>query len=76
MLIVLTLAAVSWGQDKLLQAYGARDGSDDRVLAAALSAVAMEWAGKVGSLRHGPGECGTRGPGTPGAEIQPRRTRH
>jgi two-component system OmpR family sensor kinase len=39
LLIVLTLAAVSWGQDKLLQAYGARDGSDERVLAAALSAV-------------------------------------
>jgi two-component system, OmpR family, sensor kinase len=39
LLIVLTLAAVSWGQDKLLQAYGSRDGSDDRVLAAALSAV-------------------------------------
>jgi two-component system OmpR family sensor kinase len=38
-LIVLTLAAVSWGQDKLLQAYGARDVSDDRVLAGALSAV-------------------------------------
>jgi two-component system OmpR family sensor kinase len=39
LLIVLTLAAVSWGQDKLLQAYGARDVSDDRVLAVALSAV-------------------------------------
>src|SRR5580658_527669 len=39
LLIVLTLAAVSWGQDKLLQAYGSRDVSDDRVLAAALSAV-------------------------------------
>jgi two-component system OmpR family sensor kinase len=39
LLIVLTLAAVSWGQDKLLQAYGARDVSDDRALAGALSAV-------------------------------------
>jgi two-component system OmpR family sensor kinase len=39
LLIVLTLAAVSWGQDKLLQAYGARDLSDDRALAGALSAV-------------------------------------
>jgi two-component system, OmpR family, sensor kinase len=39
LLIVITLAAVSWGQDKLLQAYGARDVSDDRVLAGALSAV-------------------------------------
>jgi two-component system OmpR family sensor kinase len=39
LLIVVTLAAVSWGQDKLLQAYGARDVSDDRVLAVALSAA-------------------------------------
>jgi two-component system, OmpR family, sensor kinase len=39
LLIVLTLAAVSWGQDKLLQAYGARDAADDRALAVALSAV-------------------------------------
>jgi two-component system, OmpR family, sensor kinase len=39
LLIVLTLAAVSWGQDKLLQAYGARDLSDDRALAGALAAV-------------------------------------
>ena len=39
LLIVLTLAAVSWGQDKLLQAYGARDVSDERMLAGALSAV-------------------------------------
>jgi two-component system OmpR family sensor kinase len=39
LLVVLTLAAVSWGQDKLLQAYGARDVSDDRALAVALSAV-------------------------------------
>jgi two-component system OmpR family sensor kinase len=39
LLIVLTLAAVSWGQDKLLQAYGAEDASDDRALTVALSAV-------------------------------------
>ena len=39
LLVVLTLAAVSWGQDKLLQAYGVRDSADDRALAAALSAV-------------------------------------
>jgi two-component system OmpR family sensor kinase len=44
-LIVLTLAAVSWGQDKLLQAYGARDASDDRALAAALSAVENQLQG-------------------------------
>ena len=39
LLIVLTLTAGSWGQDKLLQAYGARDSSDDRALAGALSVV-------------------------------------
>jgi len=39
LLIVATLAAVSWGQDKLLQAYGVRDVADDRALAAALAAV-------------------------------------
>jgi two-component system OmpR family sensor kinase len=39
LLIVLTLAAVSWGQDKLLQAYGARDASNDGAPAVALSAV-------------------------------------
>ena len=42
LLIVLTLAAVSWGQDKLLAAYGARDAADDRALAAALSAVEVQ----------------------------------
>jgi signal transduction histidine kinase len=42
LLIVLTLAAVSWGQDKLLQAYGAQDVSDERAVAAALSAVGSE----------------------------------
>jgi two-component system OmpR family sensor kinase len=39
LLIVLALAAISWGQDKLLQAYGARDVADDRAPAAALSVV-------------------------------------
>ena len=34
-LIVLTLAAVSWGQDRLLQAYGNHDASDDRSVAVA-----------------------------------------
>ncbi len=45
LLIVLTLAAVSWGQDKLLAAYDARDGADDRALAAALSAVEIQLHG-------------------------------
>jgi signal transduction histidine kinase len=39
LLIVLTLAAVSWGEDKLLLVYGARDSADDRALAAALAVV-------------------------------------
>jgi two-component system, OmpR family, sensor kinase len=39
LLIMLTLAAVSWGEDKLLQVYGSQDGADDRALAIALSAV-------------------------------------
>jgi two-component system OmpR family sensor kinase len=34
-LIVATLAAVSWGQDRLLQAYGNHDSSDDRSVAVA-----------------------------------------
>jgi two-component system OmpR family sensor kinase len=58
LLIVLTLAAVSWGQDKLLQAYGARDLSDDRALAGALAAVesrlrstpATEWKHSVAGI--------------------------
>ncbi len=39
LLIILTLAAVSWGQDKLLQLYGTRDLLDDRSQAVALHAV-------------------------------------
>jgi two-component system, OmpR family, sensor kinase len=38
-LIVLTLVAVSWGQDKLLQMYGTQDSAEDRPLAVALDAV-------------------------------------
>jgi two-component system OmpR family sensor kinase len=34
-LIVATLAAVSWGQDRLLQAYGNHDSSDERSVAVA-----------------------------------------
>jgi two-component system OmpR family sensor kinase len=39
LLIVVTLAAVSWGQDKLLQAYGTGDLLDERSQAVALNAV-------------------------------------
>jgi two-component system OmpR family sensor kinase len=53
LLIVLTLAAVSWGQDKLLQAYGARDLSDDRALAGALAAVESRLhSTPVGEWKH------------------------
>jgi two-component system OmpR family sensor kinase len=38
-LIVLTLAAVSWGQDKLLQAYGNPGSMDDKPLALAMSGM-------------------------------------
>ena len=38
LLIVLTLTAVSWGQDKLLQTYGSQGAADDKSLAVALFA--------------------------------------
>jgi len=44
-LIVLTLAAVSWGQDKLLQAYGNEDAPVDRSLVLAMSALAHQLRG-------------------------------
>jgi two-component system, OmpR family, sensor kinase len=39
MLIVCTLAAVSWGQDKLLQSYSNHDSADDRPLGVAVLAL-------------------------------------
>jgi two-component system OmpR family sensor kinase len=39
LLIVLTLAVASWGQDRLLQAYGKPEATDDRALAVAAAAV-------------------------------------
>ncbi len=45
-LIILTLAAVSWGEDRLLQLYGTRDPLDDRAQAVALKAVASRLAGE------------------------------
>jgi two-component system OmpR family sensor kinase len=44
LLIVLTLAAVSWGQDRLLQLYGAQDPLDERAQAVALSAIGAQLA--------------------------------
>ncbi len=40
LLIVLTLAAVSWGQDRLLDLYGKQESAGDRGLAIAVSVVA------------------------------------
>jgi two-component system OmpR family sensor kinase len=39
LLIVLTLAAVSWGQDKLLQTYSGQSAADDKSQAVALRAI-------------------------------------
>ncbi len=39
LLIVLTLAAVSWGEDQLLQMYGGQDSAGDRSQAVALEAL-------------------------------------
>ena len=39
LLIVITLAAVSWGQDKLLQTYSGQGAADDKSQAVALRAI-------------------------------------
>jgi two-component system OmpR family sensor kinase len=43
-LIVVTLAAVSWGQDRLLNLYGAQDASDDRALGVAMQVLVEQIA--------------------------------
>jgi two-component system, OmpR family, sensor kinase len=40
LLIVFTLAVVSWGQDRFLQAYSSADAADDRPVAIAMSTLA------------------------------------
>jgi two-component system OmpR family sensor kinase len=40
--IVVTLAAVSWGQDRLLQIYGVQDAAADRTLSTTMSALESE----------------------------------
>src|SRR3979490_3330945 len=45
LLIVLTLTAVSWGQDRLLQAYGNQGAADDKSLAVALFAFGNQLHG-------------------------------
>jgi two-component system, OmpR family, sensor kinase len=45
LLIVLTLAVVSWSQDKLLQAYSNPDATDDKTMAVAMFALASQLQG-------------------------------
>jgi two-component system, OmpR family, sensor kinase len=45
-LILITLAAVSWGQDKLMQIYGAQETAADRTLEAALQLLQANLAGQ------------------------------
>jgi two-component system, OmpR family, sensor kinase len=45
LLIVLTLAAVSWGQDKLLQSSGGSAAADDKSLAVAMSVLQSQLRG-------------------------------
>jgi two-component system OmpR family sensor kinase len=45
LLIVLTLAAVSWGQDRLLQAYGTQEAAEDRSLVLAMSILENQLRG-------------------------------
>ncbi len=58
LLIVATLAAVSWGQDRLLQTYSKPDPADDRSTAVAMAALGGElrslppdkWRGRVAAM--------------------------
>jgi two-component system OmpR family sensor kinase len=53
LLIVLTLAAVSWGQDRLLQAYSNHDSADDRSLGLATLAIQNQLRGQpVSEWQH------------------------
>jgi two-component system OmpR family sensor kinase len=42
LLIVVTLAVVSWGQDELLQAYSGQESGDDKALTIAMAALASQ----------------------------------
>jgi two-component system OmpR family sensor kinase len=61
LLIVGTLAAVSWGQDKLLQFYGGQNAGDDRVLLLMMHSLSdqlahrpvAEWSAALAVLAHG-----------------------
>ena len=45
LLIVLTLAAVSWGQDRLLQIYGTQGAAEDKFLALAMTILENQLRG-------------------------------
>jgi two-component system, OmpR family, sensor kinase len=45
LLIVLTLAAVSWGQDRLLQSYGTQEAAEDKSLVLAMTIVENQLRG-------------------------------
>src|ERR1700722_7391955 len=45
LLIVLTLAAVSWGQDRLLQIYGTQGAAEDKSLALAMTILENQLRG-------------------------------
>jgi two-component system OmpR family sensor kinase len=58
LLIVVTLAIVSWGQDRLLQAYSSQESTDERSLAIAMAAFESqlhaipsgEWKARVAAM--------------------------
>src|SRR5579862_4196791 len=50
--IVVTLAAVSWGQDRLLQIYGAEDTGAERTLSTTMVALAGELSGRPEAERR------------------------
>lgn len=52
LLIVVTLAAVSWGQDKLLQSYGKEDAPEDGSVALAMAILEERLHGVAPDERH------------------------
>jgi hypothetical protein len=45
LLIVVTLAAVSWGQDRLLQSYGTQEAAEDKSLVLAMTILENQLRG-------------------------------
>jgi two-component system, OmpR family, sensor kinase len=52
LLIVFTLAIVSWGQDRLLQAYSSTDAAEDKPLAIAMATLADRLHGEPSNTWH------------------------